>query len=348
MARSTISCGIASIWGEIRHRDQWYPGEHQGIVPLEVWDMVQARLDNNLRASRQRVRERSSSLLTGLMEDANGHRFTPSFTIKSGRRYRYYVSPLAVKNTAVKNAGSIRLPAHEVERRVIERLHDFLKSDAELFDGLSIPSESPASIRPLVAAAKKLATRWLLLRSEELRDLLTSFLKRLVIRENDIRVLVSRADLIRVLRNEGNFAAAHLGGPRKPADAGDLICLTIEVKLKRYDGELHMIVPPNSTASESSTHVTSLIKAVARAHGWYERVLVGKVLDQRSLVRQSGLTERYVRKVFACAFLAPDIVEAILQGRQPLDLNFDKLCKHIPLSWVEQRRQFGFPPALSQ
>ena len=97
MARSTISCGIASIWGEIRHRDQWYPGEHQGIVPLEVWDMVQARLDNNLRASRQRVRERSSSLLTGLMEDANGH--PPSFTIKNGRRYRYYVLQLAVRNT---------------------------------------------------------------------------------------------------------------------------------------------------------------------------------------------------------------------------------------------------------
>ena len=128
-----------------------------------------------------------------------------------------------------------------------------------------------------------------------------------------------------------------------------MICLTIEVKLKRYGGELHLVVPPNFIASESSRQTkTSLIKAVARAHGWYERVLEGKALDQRSLARHAGLTERYVRKVFACAFLAPDIVEAILQGRQPLDLNFDMLCKHIPLSWAEQRRQFGFPPASSQ
>jgi hypothetical protein len=43
--------------------------------------------------------------------------------------------------------------------------------------------------------------------------------------------------------------------------------------------------------------------------------------------------------------LAPDIVEAILKGRQPLDLTFEKLCKHIPLRWVEQRVHFGFPPA---
>lgn len=56
-----------------------------------------------------------------------------------------------------------------------------------------------------------------------------------------------------------------------------------------------------------------------------------------------GQRQRYVGKVFACAFLAPDIVEAILEGRQPRDLNFEKLCKHIPLSWAEQRKQFGLP-----
>jgi site-specific DNA recombinase len=213
----------------------------------------------------------------------------------------------------------------------------------------STRGESPAIIRPLVAAARKLATRWLLLRGDELRDLLASFLSRVVIRENDIQVLISRSDLFQMLENGDIFVAANLGGPRKLPDARDLICLTIEAKLKQYGGELHMVVPPNSIASESSRQAkTPLIKAVARAHGWYERVLEGKALDQRSLARHAGLTERYVRKVFACAFLAPDIVEAILQGRQPLDLNFAKLCKHIPLSWVEQRRQFGFPPTSPQ
>jgi hypothetical protein len=62
-----------------------------------------------------------------------------------------------------------------------------------------------------------------------------------------------------------------------------------------------------------------------------------------SLARESGLTPRYVRNVFACAFLAPDIVAAILEGHQPLALKFENLYKHIPLSWAEQRQQFGFP-----
>jgi hypothetical protein len=61
----------------------------------------------------------------------------------------------------------------------------------------------------------------------------------------------------------------------------------------------------------------SLVKAIARAHAWYTRVLEGNAFDQRSLARHAGFTERYVGKVFSCAFLAPDIVDAILQGRQP-------------------------------
>jgi hypothetical protein len=60
------------------------------------------------------------------------------------------------------------------------------------------------------------------------------------------------------------------------------------------------------------------------------------------------VTERYVGKVFACALLAPDIIESILEGRQPHDLNFAKLCEHVPSSWVEQRERFGFPLVSSQ
>src|SRR5580700_8404432 len=58
--------------GEIRHRDQWYPGEHQGIVPRDLWDKVQAQLNRNLRTRRKRARDHASSPLTGLVEDGAG------------------------------------------------------------------------------------------------------------------------------------------------------------------------------------------------------------------------------------------------------------------------------------
>ena len=328
--------------GEIRHRDQWYLGEHPGIVSRELWDKVQAQLDSNLRTHHNSARDQSSSLLTGLIEDGEGNRFTPSFTIKRGRRYRYYVSQLAVKNSAGQCKGPTRLPAHEVESRVTERLQFFLQSDAEVFDGLSVTGDNPAMLQPLVAAAKKLAARLPSLPLDDHRDLLTSFLQSVIIEENYIQVMIRKTDLREVLEKGDQIIAANLAGKRKSGDASDMICLTVEIKRKKYGGECHLVVPPNASVPVRHPR-PALIKAVARGHAWYEKVLEGKVADMRSLARETGLTPHYVRNVFACAFLAPDIVEAILEGRQPLTLKFENLYEHIPLSWAEQRRQFGFP-----
>jgi site-specific DNA recombinase len=328
--------------GEIRHRDHWYPGEHKGVVPRDLWDKVQAQLNSNLQTRRKRIRDQASSLLTGWVEDAVGNRFTPSFTIKRGRRYRYYVSQLAIKNPPGQCDGPTRVPAHELESRITERLLAFLKSDADVFDRLGAEDERPAISRYLVAAAKKLAARLPSLPSNDLHDLLAVFLLRIVIQENNVEVMIDRKELRQLLENGSKVIASNLSGARKPVDVNDMIVLTIEAKRKRCGGEVHLVVPPNSI--DSARHPKpALIKALARASGWYEKVVRGEAVDMRSQAQHAGLTERYVGKVFGCALLAPDIIESILEGRQPEDLTFKKLCQDVPLSWVEQRVQLGFP-----
>jgi hypothetical protein len=120
-------------------------------VKTELWDKVQALLGGNRNKHRQHIRERSSSLLTGLLTDANGNRYTPSFTLKKNRRYRYYVSQLAIKNPYREFVGPIRLPAREIENRVIERLISFLRSDAEVFDQFGGVTDSPSGSQRLKA-----------------------------------------------------------------------------------------------------------------------------------------------------------------------------------------------------
>jgi site-specific DNA recombinase len=334
--------------GEIRHRDKWYPGEHKGIIPLELWQKVQSQLDSNVKTRRKRARESASSLLTGLIEDTAGNRLIPSFTIKSGRRYRYYVSQAVVQNSGERCTGITRLPAHEIESRVLERLVRFLKSDADVFDQLGVDGQTPAKLRDQVTGAKKLGDKLASLASNDLRDLIPSVLRRVVIGEDQIEVMIDRQELRQSLKSGGRPMVNKISVGRRPADASDMICLTIEARLKRYGGGVHIVVPPNPTAASASRTKPSLLKALARAHGWYEMVLEGKALDQRTLAGHAGMTERYVGKVFSCAFLAPDIVESILQGRQPDDLTFAKLTKEIPLSWVEQRQHFGFAPVPSR
>jgi site-specific DNA recombinase len=168
----------------------------------------------------------------------------------------------------------------------------------------------------LVAASKKLAARLPSLPSDDLRDLLATFMRRVVIHENRIEVMISRKELRLLVENGAKMLAGNLSGARKPIDVNDLITLTVEAKRTRCGSQVHLVVPPNSTLAVGHPK-PSLIKATARAHGWCEQVIAGKAFDMRSLARYAGLTERYVGKVFACAFLAPDIIESILEGRQP-------------------------------
>jgi site-specific DNA recombinase len=324
--------------GEIRHREKWYPGEQKGILPLELWQKVQAQLESNLKTRRKRAREQASSLLTGLIEDVAGNRFTPSFTIRRGRRYRYYVSQIVVQNPGREHDRITRLPAHEIESRVIERLVSFLRSDSDVFDQLHVDGRGPAQLRKQVAGAKKLADRVSSLPTGDLRDLLSCFLRRVVIGEHHIQLMIGGNELRELLSNAGRT----ISSGHKPGGRSDLVCLSIGLKLRRSGGVVHLVVPPNASNVSARHPKVPLMKAVARAHGWYEKVTQGKALDMRSLARQAGLTERYVGKVFPCAFLAPDIIESILDGRQPPDLTFEKLC-HVALSWDEQRSQLGFP-----
>ena len=191
--------------------------------------------------------------------------------------------------------------------------------------------------------AKQLAVRLPSMASQELRELLASVLWRIILQADRIDIKIRTTELRQQLESKGNTPFANVL-VRDPVEPSDLISLMVEAKRKRCGGEVHLVVPPNSSVSPEHRKVP-LIKALARAHGWHKKVIQGEAFDVRSLARDARLTDRYVRKVFRCALLAPDIVEAILAGRQPSDLNFKKLCQGIPLSWVEQREQLGFSPA---
>ncbi|MEX1147793.1 MAG: hypothetical protein WEB93_05370, partial [Sphingomonadales bacterium] len=86
------------------------------------------------------------------------------------------------------------------------------------------------------------------------------------------------------------------------------------------------------------------IKAVARAHNWFDDLVNGRVASLREIAKSEGVTPRYVGNLFPLAFLAPDIVEAILNGTQPPDLTLERLTRHIvlPDGWSEQNAVLGF------
>src|SRR5262249_26551846 len=101
--------------GEITHKGNSYPGENPAIIDQPLWDEVQAVLAQNRIGRATGARAKHSSLLGGLVFDASGERLTPTYAIKKGTRYRYYVSSSLVREAKGNRAGGWRIPAGDLE-----------------------------------------------------------------------------------------------------------------------------------------------------------------------------------------------------------------------------------------
>lgn len=94
---------------------------------------------------------------------------------------------------------------------------------------------------------------------------------------------------------------------------------------------------------EDSNRDPRLIAVVAQGRHWFEEVRTGKTPSVGDLVTRHGVDQGDVSRTLPLAFLAPDIVEAILVGCQPVELSAARLKRlRLPLSWAEQRRLLGF------
>ncbi len=117
--------------------------------------------------------------------------------------------------------------------------------------------------------------------------------------------------------------------------------LRVPARLKLCSGERRLVIPPGQARELQPRPNATLIKALTRAYKWKERLFTGGAPSTSAIAKQEGVTERYVSRIMRLAFLAPDIVEAILDGYQPADLELERLMKGIPVNWNEQRRALG-------
>jgi len=144
--------------GEIVHKGQSHPGEHTPIINQPLWDAVQAQLVSNAAQRNSSARTRQPSLLTGILFDADGNRMTPSHAVKTGTRYRYYVSrPLITKDQTESSAG-LRIPAVEIEQLVTSRLRQWLLDPGGIYQATRLAD--PSAQRRLVTRAAEIGRSW--------------------------------------------------------------------------------------------------------------------------------------------------------------------------------------------
>ena len=122
--------------GESGHKGSWFPGEHEPIVDRDTFEHVQNLLKAN-SVRRTGRHQQTGALLTGLLYDDRGNRMSPSFSVKNGVRYPFYVSSAVLKGRN-SGAGSVaRVSAVELEADVLKALRQHI--DVRNDDSLVTP-----------------------------------------------------------------------------------------------------------------------------------------------------------------------------------------------------------------
>ncbi len=313
--------------GEIVHKDKSHPGEHDAIIDPELWERVQTLLNDNAVDRRAGTNAKDPSLLTGLVYDDVGNPLTPSHANKQGIRYRYYVCD--------RNDGlpSIRLPAREIEDLVVGQVASLLRDHTRLFDALPEGDGDVASRRVLLDRAKEFATGLGVDEHTARKKVIHAIVSRIEVGRETIDLLIDRYSFANLLSVDA-CASEIVKRPFR---------ISCPYKIKRRGVETRLIVS-NEITERPSRPDPALIRAVAKAFVWNNLLLSGDVISGRSIARSENVTPRYIYKLLPLAHLAPDIVTAICEGRQPQDLTLDTLVySDMPARWEDQRRKFGFP-----
>jgi hypothetical protein len=324
--------------GEITHKGNAYPGEHRAIVEKPLWDSVQGALAQNRAERATGAHANHPSLLTGLVFDQTGERLTPTHAVKKGTRYRYYVSTFLLTGTPKSRSDGRRIPAGNLERLVIDRLRTFLADQGALLD--AIRDETTQDVGQLIERGRQIADGLQVQEPGAVKATLMTLLSRVEIGSSCVEIKVSRPRL-------AEFLAGHPIDPTKPPQIAavaneDVVTLTVPARLKRVGREMRMLV---ENSDDQTPADLSLLRIIARAHDIHIRLTQNFELTIHDVAREEHVSAAYVYSVLRLAGLAPEIVTAIINGRNPPQLTAKKLMRlspHLPIDWVEQRKLLGF------
>jgi len=323
--------------GEIVHKDKSYPGEHEAIINEALWSEVQAILTENRADRMLGTAEKSVSLLTGMLFDARGERMSPTHATKNNTRYRYYISRSLLAGT-VKHSGQ-RIPAASLEALVIGRVHNWLSDRATVLDIIQNHTSDATTQKRLIDSLEQCVATWSELKGDDIRKFMLSIVTRIQVYMHRIDISLNSINLARWLGRMDDVA-------EPPAIAqsnsdGHFVILTVPVRLKRVGNEMKIIV---ENGSHPKAPNPSLVRTLVRAHVIRDRMLADNTLTFEEIAKSEGIVPSYATRLFRLTLLAPDIVSAILSGKQSPDLTARKLLNNmrLPPDWNEQRRSLGF------
>jgi site-specific DNA recombinase len=211
---------------------------------------------------------------------------------------------------------------------VIRILADALTSPASLVERFGAAGMPSDQVRKLLRRAAGMAAA-LGGSSGERAKTVRELVEKVIVNEKTLIIKVRRCLLL-----GGDVPSSASEAARDSA-----VELTATVAFTRRGAETKLVVPGLAPQKHSSRCDPALIKAIARGRVWFEELATGRARSLHELAKRDGISRRYIRRLVGLAFLSPQLVEAISQGRQSVALTAMRLTElDLPLDWTEQHK----------
>ena len=172
--------------GEIRHKEQWYPGQHEAIIDTELWERVHAILATNKVQRGASVRRQTPAPLKGLLFGPDGLAMTPTHTKKGAKKYRYYITHTANKHSHDQCMMRM-IPAGEIEGIVFDQLKIMFKNPAFMAKASS-QKHDDLRTDDIFQGLKNIESLWDHLYHKEQARLLQLFVAKIQITNDGVRI----------------------------------------------------------------------------------------------------------------------------------------------------------------
>jgi len=305
--------------GEIVHKDTAYPGEHEAIIDEGLWESVQQRIVENTVDRKLRRKAREASLLSGIIFDGHGRKMCPSHTVRKAKRYRYYVTH---PDKVIDDTPQWRRPAFDIEKRVIGTIIDYFEDQQAIrkLVGSSDASQLATAITRCQRAAEQIRAS-----TFHRRTKVPALVARVDLGDDDIGISLAADGFVDLLGCS--------------FDADRLPRLTVQVARVRRGNEIKLILTEGVTTEADETLVSLLREAMAAR----DELLAESPRGICQLASATGRCSKRMTRLVRLSWLAPEIVDAILAGRQPQSMTARLLLSaELPMDWAGQKAALGF------
>ena len=294
--------------GNVTHKNKIYKGGHKSIIDQEPWNKTQNKIKENKIARISGKNFKAPGLLCGILKTIDDQKLYPTHCNKQGKRYHYYIS-----KPTDPNLPSLRYSADQIDDAIrnylIIWLNDITNHDQDISDiNERIRSVLSDQLKSNSIQEQKLAIHFLL--------------REVVISETKISMTIDK-----------NFRATH---------TPDWITLDIKIIIEPKRKNKKLVIPNGNRVIQKPDQ--KLIELIAKAHIWAKELQSGKYATMTDLAKKHNMNKADLGKQLRLAYLSPDIITSILEGRQPHTLKATHLRKltNLPSCWEEQRKLLHF------